>query len=268
MFHVIEGVSNSITFRHITPFYTCHVNRISTQTHFTGSNSQISCHTICLSIYNKNIRSRSIIISSRTHIYTAVSIQFHTVKIYSYINCFNNLKSLQVNHRYRPVIIRETITAGIGNIKFSIFYYHFFRLIADYHFTGYSQTCRIHFNHFSRTRIGIYSDRACIRTYISLSIIKSDIPAICHIYLPQMLCRFHIHHLYKIRAIDYGIQLISINLQIISNIPQFFHYGRIPLGINITMILTGSAVIKIKRTLITSHISFIEKIHSFNTDAP
>lgn len=71
-----------------------------------------------------------------------------------------------------------------------------------------------------------------------------------------------------IRAIDYGIQLISINLQIISNIPQFFHYGRIPLGINITMILTGSAVIKIKRTLITSHISFIEKIHSFNTDAP
>ena len=110
------------------------------------------------------------------------------------------------------VIVRKTITAGIGNIKFSIFYYHFFRLIADYHFTGYSQTCRIHFNHFSRTRIGIYSDRACIRTYISLSIIKSDIPAICHIYLPQMLCRFHIHHLYKIRAIDYGLSLIHISL--------------------------------------------------------
>ena len=66
-----------------------------------------------------------------------------------------------------------------------------------------------------------------------------------------------IHYFNEVRAIDNGIQFITVNLNIIAYISQLHHNRRIGLGIDVFMIISGGIVKEVQGTFITSHISFI-----------
>ena len=87
---------------------------------------------------------------------------------------------------------------------------------------------------------------------------KGYVTAVGDINSAQMAGIVFIHYFNEVRAIDNGIQFITVNLNIIAYISQLHHNRRIGLGIDVFMIISGGIVKEVQGTFITSHISFIQ----------
>ena len=154
------------------------------------------------------------------------------MQIDSHINGFDNFECVQVDDGYRAVIIRYAIPAGVGYIEFVAHNHHFFRLVADHTGILDSQCGSVNTCYIPQSGVGIYFDRACIRTDVCIFIFKDDITAIRYGNLRDVFCCFYI--------------------------PQFLYDSRVPFRIDILMIDTGFVIKVIKGSLVASHISFIE----------
>ena len=127
------------------------------------------------------------------------------MQIDSHINGFDNFECVQVDDGYRAVIIRYAIPAGVGYIEFVAHNHHFFRLVADHTGIFDSQCGSVNTCYIPQSGVGIYFDRACIRTDVCIFIFKDDITAIRYGNLRDVFCCFYIHHFYEMRTVDDGI---------------------------------------------------------------
>ena len=81
-------------------------------------------------------------------------------------------------------------------------------------------------------------------------------------------CRIYIHYLNKMRAINDGVKFVSVDLNIIAYIPQFFYHTRIPFGKDIFPVIACLVIKIIERSFITAHIPFVEQKEPFDTSVP
>ena len=181
------------------------------------------------------------------------------MKVDSDIYFFLFRKSFQVDNRHGTVVIRDTVTAGIGDIEFIAHNGHLFGLITYNALIDDLKAYRIDFGHISDPGIRCYLYGACISAHISIFIFECKVAAIGDSYFGDMLGCIDIHYLDIIGTIYNRPEFVTVDLNVVSHVAEVFDLIRVAFAVNISRVNACLIVVIVERSLVRSHIAFVEQ---------
>ena len=181
------------------------------------------------------------------------------MKVDSDIYFFLFRKSFQVDNRHGTVVIRDAVTAGIGDIEFITHNGHLFGLITYDALIDDLKTYRIDFGHIPDPGIRGYLHGACVSAHISVFIFECEVAAIGDRYFGDMFGRIDIHHLDIIGTIYNRPEFVAVDLNVVTHVAEVFYFIRVAFAVNIPRVDACLIVVIIERSLIRSHIAFVEQ---------
>ena len=76
-----------------------------------------------------------------------------------------------------------------------------------------------------------------------------------------------IHHLDQVAAIDDGIELVAVYLNVVADVAEFVHHAGIAFRVNIDMVDARFVVVVVERGLVAAHIPLVEQEKTFDIAA-
>ena len=74
----------------------------------------------------------------------------------------------------------------------------------------------------------------------------------------------YVHHLDEMRAVDYGVELVAVYLDVVAHVSQFLDYAGIPLRVDILRVDAGFVVVVVERRFVATHVSFVQQEESLH----
>lgn len=255
-----DRIADRIAMRVVAPLGTVHIERISANSHFAvGQQFQFVDYLVRPAVDHKCFGRRIVVVAARGDPYLAVLVQFEPVQVDRNVDLLNLTERIQIDDRHRAVVVRHAVAARISDVEFVARDNHFFGLVADRTGSDDRHGNRIDFGHIAQPGVGIDLNRPGIGTHVCIASLENEVAAVGNRDLGDMPCRPHIHHLDEMRTVDHCVELVAVNLYVVSHIAQLLHDARITFGIDIFRVDPRLVVEIVERGLVAAHIPFVQQ---------
>ena len=120
------------------------------------------------------------------------------MQIDGHINGVCHGKRVEVDDRYRSVIVWETVTATVCHIQFAAMHHNLIGLVTHGTSVNYFHSVNVNTCHIAKTGIGVYLYRTGVTAYIGIAAVKGYVSAVGNGNLRNVFGCGRIHHLNEV----------------------------------------------------------------------
>jgi hypothetical protein len=110
--------------------------------------------------------------------------------------------------------------------------------------------------------IGVDLDRAGVGGDVGILSLETDIAAVGDVNLPDVDGSAGVHDLHFVGAVDHGVDLAAVDLDVITDVTKLLGHGGIGNAIDVAAVFAGGEVIVVKGGFVAAHVAFIEQVET------
>ena len=258
--HVDDGIADRVALCGIAPLRAVHIERIAADGHLAvGEQLELVGHLVRAAVDNVGPRRRVVVVAARGDPDLSVGIQLHAVQVDRHVDLLHLPERVEVDDRDRAVVVGHAVAARIGDIELLADDHHLFGLVADRAGPDDLHGGRVDLRHVPQPRIGVDLNRPGIRTDIGIPSLEDDVAAVGNGDLRDVAGGPEVHHLDEVRAVDHGVELPAVDLQVVAHVAQLLHHARIAFGVDVFRVDARGVVEVVERRLVAAHVALVEQ---------
>ena len=265
--HVDDAVGDGVPFRLFVPLHAVEIERIALYVHFRARDVQRVLHhhllrVLVLAVEHVEARGDGVVVTARSHPELAVAVLADTVQVDAHRNLLDLFHAVDFHHRHGAVVIRRAVASRVGHVKVFPEHLQLVRLVTHRRLARDGKRSRVHFIYGPQLGVRVDGHGTHVGRDVGFPLGKADVAAVGNVHLPDALAGTYVHHLHLVRAVDDGIQLVAVYLDVVAHVAQFLDHLRVAFGVDVAHVVRVAEVHVVDGRLVAAHVGLVEQVHA------